>query len=321
MMIKIVFITVFLIQMAHAQSVANFEAYNLSEGEYINGADGSGGFRNGDIFLPNEYNSDFMAWSGWAISAVTDVTTPGFTNQYSAIPGGGYNGSGHYAVTYAFGNNNIKLTGEAAGKTMPGMYITNNTYSYYSMKDGDAFSKKFGGITGNDADYFLLTIKAYHNGLISNDSIDFYLADYRFLDNTKDYIVDTWEWVDISELGSVDSLTFRLSSSDTGIFGMNTPAYFCTDNVFDSNPSSIEENVLSAEFVLKPNPANEYVNVHFYSDGMHQLDLLDLTGNILRSIISFEEKVQLDLQSLHSGMYIIRTASKERTSSKIFTKI
>ncbi|MBK6784013.1 MAG: T9SS type A sorting domain-containing protein [Saprospiraceae bacterium] len=54
---------------------------------------------------------------------------------------------------------------------------------------------------------------------------------------------------------------------------------------------------------------------------MHQLDLLDLTGNILRSIISFEEKVQLDLQSLHSGMYIIRTASKERTSSKIFTKI
>lgn len=157
--------------------------------------------------------------------------------------------------------------------------------------------------------------------MISNDSIDFYLADYRFLDNTKDYIVDTWEWVDISELGSVDSLTFRLSSSDTGIFGMNTPAYFCIDNVFDSNPSSIEENVLSAEFVLKPNPANEYVNVHFYSDGMHQLDLLDLTGNILRSIISFEEKVQLDLQSLHSGMYIIRTASKERTSSKIFTKI
>ncbi|MEZ4953573.1 MAG: DUF4465 domain-containing protein [Saprospiraceae bacterium] len=31
-------------------------------------------------------------------------------------------------------------------------------------------------------------------------------------------------------LGHVDSL-FTLSSSDAGVFGMNTPAYFCLDNL------------------------------------------------------------------------------------------
>lgn len=321
MKVRFIFLTFILVHSLTAQTVVNFEEFNLDEGDYLDGQDGSGGFQTGNIFLPNEYNQDFMAWSGWAISAATDPITPGFTNQYSAIPGGGYKGSGHYAVTYAFGNNNIKLTGEAAGKTMPGMYVTNNAYAYYSMLDGDAFSKKFGGVSGNDPDYFLLTIQAYHNGNLSKDSVLFYLADYRFNDNTKDYIVDTWEWVDLSGLGPADSLTFRLSSSDTGVFGMNTPAYFCIDNVFDSNPSSVEDNLLPAEFVLKPNPANEYLHVYFHSDGVHQLELLDLTGNILRSIISFEEKVQLDLQSLHSGMYIIRTAGKEKTISKIFTKI
>jgi hypothetical protein len=60
--------------------------------------------------------------------------------------------------------------------------------------------------------------------------VEFYLADFRFADNSQDYILDSWGFVDLSALGTVDFLEFDLSSSDNGAFGMNTPGYFALDN-------------------------------------------------------------------------------------------
>ncbi|MBK8620921.1 MAG: DUF4465 domain-containing protein [Saprospiraceae bacterium] len=231
-------ILMFYIVVFYAQVSWDFEEFNLPENRYQDDAGSDGGFTNGLVFLPNYYDREFFYWTGWAVSNVTDKTTPGFGNQYSAIPGSGFNGSKHYVVNSAFGNNNMILRNEAAGKPVNGMYITNSTYTYFSMKDGDAFAKKFGGITGNDPDFFLLKIKGYSEGNITSDSVNFYLADYRFSDNNQDYIVKTWEWVDLSSLGNVDSLSFELSSSDTGQFGMNTPAYFCADFVVTSGTSN-----------------------------------------------------------------------------------
>jgi len=78
------------------------------------------------------------------------------------------------------------------------------------------------------------------------DSVNFYLADYRFADNDSDYIVNSWKYVDLSTLGGVDTYEFDLSSSDTGAFGMNTPAYFCMDQFsFNHNYCSVQCNYCS----------------------------------------------------------------------------
>ena len=60
---------------------------------------------------------------------------------------------------------------------------------------------------------------------------DYYLADFRFADNSRDYITDIWDNVDLTGLGLVKSLEFTLTSSDMGDFGMNTPAYFALDSI------------------------------------------------------------------------------------------
>ena len=44
-------------------------------------------------------------------------------------------------------------------------------------------------------------------------------------------ILNTWKKVDLSELGYVTSIGFSVSSTDTGDWGMNTPAYFCIDKL------------------------------------------------------------------------------------------
>ena len=217
--------------MLQAQTIADFEDLEVLPDSFLNGSDLSGGFEVGSYFFPNSFDTAFSSWSGWAISNTTDTTTPGFMNQYSAITGVGVEGSPTYGVSFSFSPNIIRLEADSSGQPVPGMYITNATYAYLSMRDGDSFTKKFGGVTGDDPDYFLLTIKGNFNGEVAADSIDFYLADFRFEDNTQDYIVDEWAYVDLSILGPVDSLSFALSSTDVGDFGMNTPAYFCVDNV------------------------------------------------------------------------------------------
>ena len=162
-----------------AQVVAGFENFNLAPGKYINNADPEEYFESGSIRLPNEYNEEFSFWAGFAISTDTNTTTPGFTNQYSAYPGTGAAGTNAYAMGYIYEPVIIHLKEQAIGKPMIGMYVANSTYSYLSMRDGDGFAKKFGGETGTDPDFFMMTIKKYSGGVLSDDSINVFLADYR----------------------------------------------------------------------------------------------------------------------------------------------
>ena len=304
-----------------AQTVAGFEEFNLPAESFRNGKEGKGGFTSGPVFLPNDYNTDFMSWSGWAISNKTDKTTPGFMNQYSAITGKGVNGSRHYAVNYAFGNNNMILRGDAAGKPVSGMYITNSTYAYLSMKEGDAFAKKFGGATGDDRDFFLLTIKAFSNGVPSIDSVNFYLADYRFKDNREDYIVDEWTWVNLSPLGSADSLSFTLTSSDMGRFGMNTPAFFCVDDVFANAPivSSTRVNVPDVISVY-PNPTADFIQIsHSLPEGV-DCSIYDASGRLLLQQKIYQKDEQINIQNLPAGNYVVNLRGKQAFLSKIVVK-
>ena len=111
------------------------------------------------------------------------------------------------------------------------MAITNTTYAALSMVHGDDFAKKFGGETGDDPDFFLLTIEGVDAADSSVGTVEFYLADFRFADNSKDYIVEDWTTVDLSAISAAVELKFSLTSSDVGSFGMNTPTYFAADNV------------------------------------------------------------------------------------------
>ncbi len=210
-------------------AVATFDDLTLASESYWNGSDESGGFQSGDAWFKNAYNSSWGSWSGWAYSNTTDTTTAGWTNQYSAYTGGGAEGSSNYGV--AFSQATLNFVNEDYNSTISGAYITNTTYAALSMLNGDSFAKKFGGDTGNDEDWFKVTFKGITETGYTANSVEFYLADYRFADNTQDYIVDEWTWVDFTGLGDIIGIEANLSSSDVGAYGMNTPAYFAMDSL------------------------------------------------------------------------------------------
>lgn len=299
-----------MVTMASAQTMIDFESFNLPVDSFLNGSDGSGGFSAGNIELPNDYNSAWSSWSGWSITTSRDVTTAGFTNQYSAITGGGYAGSTTYAISYGSSGNQIKLTGAAKGGIVNGFYITNATYPYLSMLNGDGFAKKFGGATGDDPDFLLLTIKKYKNGILSTDSVDFYLADYRFSDNTQDYIINDWQYVDLTSLGDVDSLSFSLSSTDNSTFGMNTPAYFCIDN-FETADYSVNTTIISAPtFRVFPNPTSDYIVIEGLENDIQNSSILitDATGRVVYSEqnANISNRKMLDVSHFVQGIYFVK---------------
>ena len=192
-----------------------------------------GSFQSGIADFGNMYIPDWNYWEGWAYSKATDTATPGYFNQYSAFTGGGQGGSTNYGVGYMgiFGNQPTISLGERL--VVDGAYFTNTTYAVLAMFDGSGMTNSlpFGGADGTRSDWFLLTITG-HDGSVTTGSVDFYLADFRFADDSKDYIVGEWTWVDLSSLGVVSDLTFALTSSDTDpTLGMNTPAYFAMDTM------------------------------------------------------------------------------------------
>lgn len=305
-MVKLGFVLIFsmLLGSCFSQVVAGFENFNLKQGQHLNDASPNRGFQSGSVELPNDYNDEFNFWSGFAISADTDTTTPGFTNQYSAIAGSGALGTSAYAVGYVYDNTVIRLTGKAVGKPMIGMYVTNSTYAALSMKDGDSFAKKFGGESGKDPDFFLLTIKKYAGGAIADDSINVYLADYRSPVSSKDYILTDWKYVDLTSIGEVDSLVLRLSSSDVGIFGMNTPSYLCIDQLSTDNLLSASSlNSTKARITLSPNPVRETLYIDLPIKGT--CTIYDVQGRVMYSSALESGQHHVSVMEYPKGVYFV----------------
>jgi hypothetical protein len=288
-----------------AQPRAGFEDIELPLSGYLNDASPEEAFFSGWVALPNAYFPAFDYWEGWAISAVKDNTTPGFTNQYSAIPGGGAEDTDHYAVGYAFDGVVIRLADEAEGTPVQSLYVTNSTYTYYSMRDGDAFAKKFGGETGADPDFLLLTVRAYHQGQLGQDSIGFYLADYRSPDPADDYLVEEWVLLNLTELGPADSLLFTLTSSDVGIFGMNTPAYFCIDEVLTGSPTSTNAPDAIADWRIWPNPARDLLFTTA-AEGTRLFEIRDVQGKLVQTGTLAAGQQEIEMVKFQPGMYYLR---------------
>ncbi|UTW66561.1 DUF4465 domain-containing protein [bacterium SCSIO 12643] len=262
-------------------------------------------FVDGDAEFKNVWNTQWGGyWSdGFAYSNMTDSTTAGAGNLYSARPATGVKGSSNYVVSQNF--TGVKLTGDAEDKELRGVFVTNTTFAALSMANGDAIAKKFGGATGDDPDWFRLTIRGYNDGVMVADSVDFYLADFRFTDNSQDYIVTTWEWVNLTSLGTIDSVSFQLNSSDVGSAGMYTPAFFAMDD-FNGIVLSTEDPFGSDDFVsVYPNPAKNVLNIASSSE-VSEVQIFDLSGGLVKSVTNRANQQQIDVTDLRSGVYVVR---------------
>lgn len=311
----------------------NFETIDygdliLEPNSYWNGSDQSGGFHSGSVFFPNDYNPDFGSWSKWAYSNMGNDSVQSWMNQYSVISGYGFDTTGTnqiYGVSYVPIDWMTSETtpvplyiDDTSSKTVQGFFINNSTYTALTMENGNDFAKKFGGEDGNDPDWLKLEIWGYLNGM-ETDTIDYYLADFRFENNTKDYIIKTWQWVDISEIGKIDSLYFNMTSSDVGMYGINTPTYFCMDNLYiKDGSSSVKDNFADKiSFVIYPNPSKGVFSINYEEGQKTSVRVINLYGQNVYSDEDYQSDSRIDISNFAKGVYIVQLQRDNLVSGKM----
>ncbi len=220
--------------------VADFENINLAaEQELKFTNDTIGFFESGSFSLQETVSWSGSSVAGAVISSHSDTVFGGLQDANKSIAGGAYEGQ-NYVVFYvnAWGDKDVIKLNEPA--VVPGMFVCNSVYAYSSMTKGDSYA----GEPFGENDYFTLIVYAKLNGVGVNARVFVDLAE-----GTN--IMDKWTYVDLSSLGEIDELYFEMSGSRTGEYGLNTPSYFCIDNLGAEAPTEAISNTNAAVKAVK----------------------------------------------------------------------
>jgi Domain of unknown function (DUF4465)/PEP-CTERM motif len=195
----------------------------------------SGSFMTGGFTLNNNFDPNFNAWSGFSVSTMVDNTfvkgDNDFDHQYGAyaptvngLTGSG--GSATYGLAFNFSQGDA-IINMPTGVNPYSIDITNTTYVADAITNGDQFTSG----PFHQGDFFRLDIlgfsQANGGGTLIGD-VPVYLADFR---GSSLILISNWTTVDLSSLAGAASLEFTMTSTDTGIFGTNTPTFFALDNI------------------------------------------------------------------------------------------
>lgn len=302
--------------------IADFEDVELSPSGVWEPQEGNNEMLSHGWVFTNYYSEYF--WGGFTASNRTDLSQTYISAQYTAATGCGYDGSVQYAVAYTYGAQTDVYAADGQSHTVTGCYVTNNLWAYQNMLEGDNTVTPFGGLSGNDPDWFKLTATGKNASGQTVGSLDFYLADYRFDNPEDDYILNTWEWFDLSPLGEVSTISFSLSSSKNNNSGMITPAYFCMDDfnggaVIDLPPYIVTPipDVVMDEFpkivyidlngaATDPDDPDELIEYSMLSNSNEEALLASMDGRILMLERLKEEQAEADIamRATSDGQYV-----------------
>lgn len=210
----------------NAQTIAHFDEIAIPEGFESIGSSLPAeddtypfSFISGNIELIG-YKEFWAGISAFDCTNSTDNETFDFTNDRSAITGIGSEETENYVIAFLnadWPDNptstvpiGFSLKGDAINSYALSVDITNSTYTYFwIMENLYAIS------------FLKITIQGYNEGIPSSTPIEYFLAK---IDETDTFVLNTWERINLTSLGEIDSITFKLDSDNDW-----APFYFAMD--------------------------------------------------------------------------------------------
>lgn len=217
--------------------VATFENLLKDEdSQWYGEKNGNNYFYSGMFRFANQYNATYNSWKGFAYANwktnAYDMNI-GYGNQYRNVVGGGADSSASYAVVFDTAVMEY-VVDTLGGMEIVGMYVTNNVMTRKSVLEGDDFA----GEPFHEGDYFKMLVHGQSpDGSVK--TLEYYLADYRSQDTAEHYLVNHWEWMDLTSLGKVKRLGFSFDASRRNAYGLLTPTYAMLDNINSSYALSL----------------------------------------------------------------------------------
>ena len=184
--------------------------------------------------IPSMNSYSGMSWEGFTLSKVSQDTA----NVFGCTANGGVVGVGTpYVIGYfsdwvtdALGySSNIILFDQAYYPDY--VYICQNSNTMEAITHGGVFNAR----AFTEQDTLALIISAMDNYLQETRSIEYHLA----IDGKKN---NGWVKVSLKALEKANGLSFRMTSTDIGSYGTNTPLYFALDalTINTAKPANVQ---------------------------------------------------------------------------------
>ena len=171
--------------------------------------------------MPSQNSYWWSSWEGFTLSRVSQDTA----NVFGCVANGGLSGEATpYVIAYFSDwvtesqgySSNLILFDEAYYPEY--VYICQNSNTMKAITEGGVFNAR----AFTEEDTLALVISAIDDTFQETKSITYYLAVDGEMNNG-------WVKVPLTDLGQTEGLSFRMTTTDMGQFGMNTPMYFALD--------------------------------------------------------------------------------------------
>lgn len=214
---------------------------------------------NGKFMFEHNAIADYDSWGGFTISKNAADTL----NQFACAAKGGVKGVGSPFIVAYYQAYLGALTLTFDNFYYPKeIYVCQDMVTLLSLQNGDGFAKKF---TATD------TLALHISGLDENDANTDTVTYYLAVDSVFN---QAWTKIDLSSIGYCYALEFSMTSTDTGKWGMNTPAYFALDALTVSSESTT--TALPQTDAEQPKATKRLINGQLYIEQNNRL--YTLTG-------------------------------------------
>lgn len=194
--------------------------------------------------MPSQNSYGGMSWEGFTLSKVSLDTA----NVFGCVANGGIAGVGTPYVIGYFSDWVTTTTGYSSNIILfdeeyypVHIYVCQNSNTMEAIVHGGVYNAR--PFTDNDT--LALIISAMDSNLKETNSITYYLA----VDGDMNA---GWVKVSLQSLGKTKGLSFRMTTTDMGDWGANTPMYFALDALtVNTNPATCVTNTMQTNSVHK----------------------------------------------------------------------
>lgn len=210
--------------------------FNIEYGLNEDGYGGTYNYWNGGIAVSNwNQMSNISSKTGeWWYSYENQCSVYNTASTNGANADAGHSGS-NFGVVYGYTDTYSGFIACAQMSLANGverkfdqMYVCNSSYGYGVIVHGNSFTQ---GSLPSKNGWFKLVVRGYKTGETAPAATDeIYLADYR---NGVNTCLTTWTLFDLTNIKkqAVNRIEFDFEGSDSGAYGLNTPAYVCIDDI------------------------------------------------------------------------------------------
>ncbi|MCM1348354.1 MAG: DUF4465 domain-containing protein [Firmicutes bacterium] len=178
--------------------------------------------------------------SAWWYSYENQCSVYNVKSVDGANNGAGAAGSNTFLVAFGYSDPNsmsscskMYFTNKAEFELVS-VELCNTSYCYGTMMNKNPYGSTPDKNLKEAEGWFKVEFYGYDsegNATNGGKPVEFYLADYRPLSATATEAIDSWTECDLSALGKVNAVEVNFKGSDAGLYGLNTPAYVCLDNL------------------------------------------------------------------------------------------